>query len=83
MACRGTGRGGVGEDILLITRADVLSPGPWAAERGSAGRWAYRLPETPFVLVSESGREKRLGFVEPDLEGVVLSGDGWHGGVRE
>ena len=64
-----------GDDVLLVTRAHVLSPGPWAAERGAAGRWAYRLPETPFVLVSESGREKRLGLVEPegalDVQGEV------------
>ena len=66
----------LGGDILLITRADVLSPGPWAAERGSAGRWAYRLPETPFALVSESGRGKRLGFVEPGLAGVEPPEDG-------
>ena len=61
----------VGEDVLLITRAHVLSPGPWAAERGSAGRWAYRLPETPFVLVSASGRESRLGLVEADAEALL------------
>ena len=35
----------------------MLSPGPWAAERGTAGRWAYRLPATPFALVSRDGRE--------------------------
>lgn len=52
--------------MLLVTRAHVLSPGPWAAERGSAGRWVYRLPESPFVLVSEAGREKRLGLVETE-----------------
>ena len=64
-----------GEDVFLVTRAHVLSPGPWAAERGAAGRWAYRLPETPFVLVSESGREKRLALVEAggsvDVQGSV------------
>ena len=36
-----------GGDLLLVTRAYLLSPGPWAAERGSGGRWAYRLPDTP------------------------------------
>ena len=56
----------LGGDVLLVTRAHVLSPGPWAAERGSAGRWVYRLPESPFVLVSEAGREKRLGLVETE-----------------
>ena len=61
----------VGGDILLVSRAHVLSPGPWAAERGAAGRWAYRLPDTPFVLVSDGGREVRLGFEEeggPELD---------------
>ena len=58
----------LGEDILLITRADVLSPGPWAAERGSAGRWAYRLPDTPLALVSAGGRERRLAFARAAVE---------------
>ena len=48
--------------VLLLTRAHVLSPGPFAAERGSAGRWAYRLPDTPHALVSADGREARLTF---------------------
>ena len=48
-----------GGDVLLVTRAVVLSPGPWAAERDVSGRWAYRLPETPRVFVSEAGRERR------------------------
>ena len=52
----------LGDDILLLTRAHVLSPGPWAAERGGAGRWAYRLPETPYALVSVQGQESRLVF---------------------
>ena len=51
-----------GEDLLLLTRAHLLSPGPWAAERGSGGRWAYRLPDTPYALVTRGGREARLGF---------------------
>ena len=41
-----------GGDLLLVTRAYLLSPGPWAAERGPGGRWAYRLPDTlslPFI----------------------------------
>ena len=49
-----------GVDVLLVTRAVVLSPGPWAAERDVSGLWAYRLPETPQVFVSEGGRERRL-----------------------
>ena len=34
-------------ELLLLTRAHLLSPGPLAAERGPGGRWAYRLPDTP------------------------------------
>ena len=49
-------------DLLLLTRAHLLSPGPLAAERGPGGRWAYRLPDTPLVLVSAGGRERRLAF---------------------
>ena len=51
-----------GGDLLLVTRAYLLSPGPWAAERGAGGRWAYRLPVTPQALVSARGREIRLSF---------------------
>ena len=51
-----------GGEVLLLTRAHLLSPGPLAAERGPGGRWAYRLAATPLVLVSDGGREKRLGF---------------------
>ena len=51
-----------GGDLLLVTRAYLLSPGPWAAERGPGGRWAYRLPDTPQALVSAQGREIRLSF---------------------
>lgn len=65
-----------GDDILLVTRAHVLSPGPWAAERGAAGRWAYRLPATPLALVSEGGRERRLAFEEPGIEGLTLGRSG-------
>ena len=55
-----------GEDILLVTSAIVLSPGPWAAERAADGRWAYRLPTTPFALVSRDGQPRRLDFrIEP------------------
>ena len=54
----------LGSDLLLVTRADLLSPGPWAAERGAGGRWAYRLPGVPYALVSRDGRETRLGFRE-------------------
>ena len=51
-----------GGDLLLLTRAHLLSPGPWAAERGPGGRWAYRMPDTPYALVTRGGRETRLGF---------------------
>ena len=49
-------------DLLLVSRAHLLSPGPWAAERGAGGRWAYRLPYVPYALVSRDGRETRLAF---------------------
>ena len=55
-----------GGDLLLATGAELLSPGPWAAERGAGGRWAYRLPDVPYALVSRGGREMRLGFREWD-----------------
>ncbi|MDE0377644.1 MAG: hypothetical protein OXI20_00205 [Rhodospirillales bacterium] len=51
-----------GGDLLLVTRAHLLSPGPWAAERGAGGRWAYRLPDVPYALVSRNGHERRLAF---------------------
>ncbi len=54
-----------GGEVLLLTRAHVLSPGPLAAERGPGGRWAYRLAATPLALVSDGGRETRLGFADP------------------
>ena len=58
----------LGEDVLLVSRAHLLSPGPWAAERGPGGRWAYRLPATPYALMSLDGRETRLGFQRvPDV----------------
>ena len=53
-----------GAEVLLLTRAHLLSPGPLAAERGPGGRWAYRLARTPLVLVSDGGREKRLSLSE-------------------
>ena len=53
-----------GGEVLLLTRAHLLSPGPLAAERGPGGRWAYRLTGTPLVLVSDGGREKRLAFAD-------------------
>ena len=66
LAVDGGGQGGrawrLGGDLLLVTRAYLLSPGPWAAERGSGGRWAYRLPDTPQAVVSANGREARLSF---------------------
>ena len=54
----------LGTDLLLVSRADLLSPGPWAAERGAGGRWAYRLADVPYALVSRDGRETRLAFRE-------------------
>ncbi len=63
----------LGGDVVLVTRAHVLSPGPWAAERGSAGRWAYRLPDTPLLLVSDRGREKRLALRDLDVVGTAVS----------
>ena len=56
----------LGGDLLLVTRAHLLSPGPWAAERGAGGRWAYRLPGVPYALVSREGRETRLAFRRKD-----------------
>lgn len=53
-------------EVLLLTRAHLLSPGPLAAERGPGGRWAYRLAGTPLILVSDGGREKRLGLVDAE-----------------
>ena len=55
-----------GGEVLLLTRAHLLSPGPLAAERGPGGRWAYRLARTPLVLVSEGGREKRLSLSDTE-----------------
>ena len=76
------GRGGLGEggDLLLLTHAHLLSPGPLAAERGPGGRWAYRLADTPLVLVSDGGREKRLRLVA--MAGDVLSQDTLRVGER-
>ena len=66
----------LGEDLLLVTRRIVLSPGPWAAERGSGGRVAYRLPSTPRVLVTVDGREHSLTVREraPGLWGASGTG---------
>ena len=66
-----------GGDLLLLTRAHLLSPGPLAAERGPGGRWAYRLADTPLVLVSDGGREKRIAL--SDTGSDVL----WQGGGDE
>ena len=55
-----------GGEVLLLTRAHLLSPGPLAAERGPGGRWAYRLARTPLVLVSDGGHEKRLSLSNTD-----------------
>ena len=54
----------LGGDLLLVTHAGLLSPGPWAAERGAGGRWAYRLPDTPYAVTTRDGRETRLAFRE-------------------
>ncbi len=51
-----------GDDILLVTASTVLSPGPWAAERAADGRWAYRLPATPFALIARDGTAHRIDF---------------------
>ena len=51
-----------GGDLLLLTRAHLLSPGPLAAERGPGGRWAYRLANTPLVLVSDGALARRLSL---------------------
>ena len=59
-----------GGDLLLLTRAHLLSPGPLAAERGPGGRWAYRLPDTPLVLVSAEGRERQLSFARTGSDGA-------------
>ena len=64
-----------GGDLLLVTRADLLSPGPLAAERGPGGRWAYRIADTPIVLVSEGGREARLSFTRPENPDVTEEAD--------
>ena len=64
-----------GGEVLLLTRAHLLSPGPLAAERGPGGRWAYRLARTPLVLVSEGGREKRIALSESGTD-VLWQGDG-------
>ena len=63
-----------GGDLLLLTRAHLLSPGPLAAERGPGGRWAYRLADTPLVLVSEGGREKRIALSDTGTEVVWKEG---------
>ena len=69
-----------GGEVLLLTRAHLLSPGPLAAERGPGGRWAYRLAGTPLALVSDGGREKRIGFA--DTGGDVLWQDTLGAGER-
>ena len=63
----------LGGDLLLVTRAHLLSPGPWAAERGAGGRWAYRLPDVPYVLLSLDGREMRPAF--RDRQGDAANSD--------
>ena len=69
-----------GGDLLLLTRAHLLSPGPLAAERGPGGRWAYRLADTPLVLVSDGGRERRLALADTrtdaDWQDILEEGTG-------
>ena len=65
-------------ELLLLTRAHLLSPGPLAAERGPGGRWAYRLPDTPLALVSAGGRERRLAFAE-----AGVGTDRWEAGHED
>ena len=72
---------GYGGDLLLLTRAHLLSPGPWAAERGAGGRWAYRLPDVPYALVTRGGRETRLGFREREEVSMFPESDS--GGMRD
>ncbi len=50
------------EDVFLVTAGTVLTPGPWAAMRAADGRRAYRLPATPFALVSAAGVDYRVDF---------------------
>ena len=54
----------LGDELLLVTRAHLLSPGPRAAERDPSGRWAYRLAAVPYAMVSGEGRELRAAFLE-------------------
>ena len=49
-------------DVLMVSPSLVLSPGAWAAEKGSGERWAYRLPDSPVVLVARDGRQVRLSL---------------------
>lgn len=54
----------LGGELLLVTRAHLLTPGPRAAERDPSGHWAYRLAGVPYAMVSEGGRELRAAFLE-------------------
>ena len=51
-----------GEDVLLVTEGAILTPGPWAAMRAADGRWAYRLPATPFAVIAAAGVDYRIDF---------------------
>ncbi|MDE0407021.1 MAG: hypothetical protein OXN81_04100 [Alphaproteobacteria bacterium] len=68
-------------ELLLVTGAHLLSPGPWAAERGAGGRWAYRLPDTPYALVTRDGRETRLAFRQ--REAVPVFPENGSGGLGD
>ena len=80
-AWRHDGSTGYGGDLLLVTRAHLLSPGPWAAERGAGERWAYRLPDTPYALVTRDGRETRLAFRR--REAVAVFPESGSGGLDD
>ena len=68
-------------ELLLVTGAHILSPGPWAAERGAGGRWAYHLPDTPYALVTRDGRETRLAFRQ--REAVAVFPESGSGGLGD
>ncbi len=68
-------------ELLLVTGAHLLSPAPWAAERGAGGRWAYRLPDTPYAIVTRDGSETRLAFHE--REEISMFPETESGGTRD
>ena len=67
----------LGGDLLLATSARTCCRrGRGRRSAVPAGRWAYRLPDVPYVLVSRDGREARLAFRAQDevlaYQGVPL-----------